>query len=43
MNHMLEGWIHERPEQWLWLHRRWPREITAAKKNILPDGENLSA
>jgi len=21
---LLEGWITERPEQWLWLHRRWP-------------------
>lgn len=20
---MLEGWVRERPEQWLWLHRRW--------------------
>ena len=20
----LEGWIRERPEEWLWLHRRWP-------------------
>ena len=24
INAMLEGWIRERPEQWLWLHRRWP-------------------
>jgi KDO2-lipid IV(A) lauroyltransferase len=24
VNAMLEAWIRERPEQWLWLHRRWP-------------------
>jgi KDO2-lipid IV(A) lauroyltransferase len=24
INKMLEGWIRERPEQWLWLHNRWP-------------------
>jgi len=24
VNTMLEGWIRERPEQWLWLHKRWP-------------------
>jgi KDO2-lipid IV(A) lauroyltransferase len=23
-NAILEDWIRERPEQWLWLHRRWP-------------------
>lgn len=24
VNGHLEDWIRERPEQWLWLHRRWP-------------------
>lgn len=24
VNRHLERWITERPEQWLWLHRRWP-------------------
>lgn len=24
VNALLEGWIRERPEQWLWVHRRWP-------------------
>ena len=24
VNATLESWIRDRPEQWLWLHRRWP-------------------
>jgi len=24
VNAIIEDWIRARPEQWLWLHRRWP-------------------
>jgi KDO2-lipid IV(A) lauroyltransferase len=24
INALLETWIRDRPEQWLWVHRRWP-------------------
>lgn len=24
VNATVEGWVRERPDQWLWLHRRWP-------------------
>src|SRR6202012_5753882 len=24
VNQTLERWIRERPEQWFWVHRRWP-------------------
>ncbi len=24
INRLLEDWIRERPDHWLWLHRRWP-------------------
>lgn len=28
VNALLESWIRDRPEQWLWLHRRWPDPST---------------
>ncbi len=34
MNDILEGWIRDRPESWLWLHRRWPK--TLAPKSLGP-------
>jgi KDO2-lipid IV(A) lauroyltransferase len=24
VNQEIERWLRERPEMWLWLHRRWP-------------------
>ena len=32
MNAIFEGWIRERPEQWLWLHRRWPEDGEATAR-----------
>ena len=26
VNQQLEAWIKEYPEQWFWLHKRWPKE-----------------
>jgi KDO2-lipid IV(A) lauroyltransferase len=26
INGVLESWIRERPEQWFWVHKRWPKE-----------------
>jgi KDO2-lipid IV(A) lauroyltransferase len=26
VNDRLEAWIRAKPESWLWLHRRWPKE-----------------
>lgn len=26
INQILEGWIREHPEQWFWVHKRWPKE-----------------
>jgi KDO2-lipid IV(A) lauroyltransferase len=27
VNDRLEQWIKKKPESWLWLHRRWPKEL----------------
>ena len=30
VNAVLERWIRARPDHWLWLHRRWPKDAEAA-------------
>jgi KDO2-lipid IV(A) lauroyltransferase len=32
LNDCLERWIRGRPESWLWLHRRFPRDVVKSKK-----------
>jgi KDO2-lipid IV(A) lauroyltransferase len=32
VNAVLEEWIRARPEQWLWVHSRWPTSVADANK-----------
>jgi KDO2-lipid IV(A) lauroyltransferase len=27
INARVEAWVRASPEQWLWLHKRWPKEV----------------
>lgn len=31
MTRVVEGWVREHPEQWLWMHRRWRPRFTGEK------------
>lgn len=33
VNGRLEAWVREHPEQWLWLHNRWPKEAAVENES----------
>lgn len=33
LNRLLEEWIRDQPEDWLWLHRRWPAHFYRSAKS----------
>jgi KDO2-lipid IV(A) lauroyltransferase len=32
INALIESWIRKHPEQWLWVHRRWPESESKARR-----------
>jgi len=43
INDIIEGWIREHPEQWLWLHDRWRITYVGRKGRLFPTGGSWQA
>jgi KDO2-lipid IV(A) lauroyltransferase len=39
VNDVLERWIRAKPESWLWLHRRWPKDVVLVKQRKKAGGD----
>jgi KDO2-lipid IV(A) lauroyltransferase len=35
INARLESWVREHPEQWFWVHRRWPKALAGDSSSVL--------
>jgi len=44
MTRVVESWVREHPEQWLWMHRRWRQNgpVRASAKNPQADQANVT-
>lgn len=43
MTAVVEGWVREHPEQWLWMHRRWRPNLMPAETAAASDHSAVSA
>jgi KDO2-lipid IV(A) lauroyltransferase len=35
INTRLESWVRDHPEQWFWVHRRWPRDVVSGQSSVV--------
>jgi len=35
INTRLESWVRDHPEQWFWVHRRWPKAVVSGQSSVV--------